>query len=153
MTAIENSTADLTYTESNRVDASLNDAGRDAIMQTQLTESYPADGVAPTLEEALMLIQQFLGDFEIDGTDYEDKWWDYFSFPEYLQRDGHVLGLPNGGYGIYLEENTAITISDEKKEEAIQEFKTANNQMFRYMIEQNIFAELEVKFGIIYYTN
>ncbi len=35
---------------------------------TQLIESYAADGVAPTLTQAVMLIQQQLGDFSISGT-------------------------------------------------------------------------------------
>ena len=38
------------------------------ILTTQMTESYAADGSAPTLTQALMLIQQQLGDFSITGT-------------------------------------------------------------------------------------
>lgn len=38
------------------------------ILSSQLTESYAADGVAPTLTQALFLIQQILGDFAIVGT-------------------------------------------------------------------------------------
>ena len=38
------------------------------ILTTQLTESYAADGVAPTLAQALFLIQQSIGDFSIVGT-------------------------------------------------------------------------------------
>jgi hypothetical protein len=38
------------------------------IFTSQLTESYAADGVAPTLAQALMLIQQKLGDFSISGS-------------------------------------------------------------------------------------
>lgn len=38
------------------------------ILTTQMTESYAADGVAPTLEQALFLIQQVLTDFGIVGT-------------------------------------------------------------------------------------
>ena len=37
-------------------------------LTTQMTESYAADGVAPTLAQALMLIQQKLGDFSISGS-------------------------------------------------------------------------------------
>ena len=33
-----------------------------------MTENYSADGTAPTLTQALMLIQQQLGDFAINGT-------------------------------------------------------------------------------------
>lgn len=39
-----------------------------AIFTTQMTEAYAADGVAPTPAQALMLIQQLLGDFSIAGT-------------------------------------------------------------------------------------
>jgi len=38
------------------------------ILTTQMTESYAADGSAPTLAQALHLIQQSLGDFSIAGT-------------------------------------------------------------------------------------
>lgn len=38
------------------------------ILTTQMTESYAADGTAPTLAQALFLIQQQLGDFAISGT-------------------------------------------------------------------------------------
>lgn len=38
------------------------------ILTTQMTESYAADGAAPTLAQALFLIQQMLGDFSISGT-------------------------------------------------------------------------------------
>lgn len=46
----------------------LNDLSVNDVLNTQLTESYAADGVAPTLAQALMLIQQNLGDFSINGT-------------------------------------------------------------------------------------
>ncbi len=39
-----------------------------ALMTTQLTEAYAADGVAPTPAQALFLIQQMLTDFGITGT-------------------------------------------------------------------------------------
>lgn len=46
----------------------LTNAGIDALFTRQLTESYAADGAAPTVAQSLMLIQQMLGDFEISGT-------------------------------------------------------------------------------------
>ena len=46
----------------------LNDISVADILTTQFTESYAADGSAPTLTQALMLIQQMLGDFSIAGT-------------------------------------------------------------------------------------
>lgn len=39
-----------------------------SILTTQMTESYAADGDAPTLAQAIMLIQQKIGDFAISGT-------------------------------------------------------------------------------------
>lgn len=48
--------------------AGLNDISVADILASQLTESYAADGAAPTLTQALMLIQQQLGDFSISGT-------------------------------------------------------------------------------------
>lgn len=46
----------------------LNDVSVTDILTTQMTESYAADGAAPTITQALMLIQQMLGDFTISGT-------------------------------------------------------------------------------------
>jgi hypothetical protein len=46
----------------------LTNAGIDALYTRQLTESYATDGAAPTVAQALMLIQQMLGDFSISGT-------------------------------------------------------------------------------------
>lgn len=46
----------------------LNDVSVADILTTQMTESYAADGVAPTLTQAVMLIQQLLSDFDIGGT-------------------------------------------------------------------------------------
>jgi len=46
----------------------LNDVSAADILNFQIAESYAADGVAPTLAQALMLIQQNLGDFSISGT-------------------------------------------------------------------------------------
>ncbi len=48
--------------------AALNDISVSDILTTQMTEAYSADGVAPTLAQALFLIQQSLGDFSIAGT-------------------------------------------------------------------------------------
>ena len=48
--------------------AALNDISVADILTTQMTESYAGDGVVPTLTQALMLIQQKLGDFDISGT-------------------------------------------------------------------------------------
>lgn len=39
-----------------------------AVLTTQMTESYAADGVAPTPAQALFLIQQMLTEFSITGT-------------------------------------------------------------------------------------
>lgn len=39
-----------------------------AVLTTQLTEAYAADGVAPTLAQAIFLIQQSLHEFAISGT-------------------------------------------------------------------------------------
>jgi len=38
------------------------------VLVTQMTESYAADGTAPTMTQALMLIQQALTDFALAGT-------------------------------------------------------------------------------------
>lgn len=39
-----------------------------SVLTTQMTESYAADGVAPTLAQALFLVQQALTEFGISGT-------------------------------------------------------------------------------------
>lgn len=54
------------WTNGGRLDLILDAAA--ALMTTQLTESYAADGVAPTPAQALFLIQQALTDFVISGT-------------------------------------------------------------------------------------
>ncbi len=46
----------------------FNDISVADILTTQMTEAFAADGVAPTLAQALFLIQQILGDFGIAGT-------------------------------------------------------------------------------------
>ena len=48
--------------------AALNDISVSDILTTQMTESYAADGVAPTIAQAIFLIQQTVGDFSITGT-------------------------------------------------------------------------------------
>ena len=53
-----------TYDPPTRTEATSDIA---AVMTTQLTESYAADGVAPTPAQALMLIQQMLTEFAIAG--------------------------------------------------------------------------------------
>jgi hypothetical protein len=39
-----------------------------AVLTTQMTEAYAADGVAPTLAQAIFLTQQSLTEFAISGT-------------------------------------------------------------------------------------
>lgn len=51
----------------------LNDLSAADVWTTQLTESYAADGAAPTATQSLMLTQQFLSDFDITGTSYNVK--------------------------------------------------------------------------------
>lgn len=48
--------------------SALNDVSVSDILTTQMTEAYAADGTAPTLAQALFLIQQSIGDFAISGT-------------------------------------------------------------------------------------
>jgi len=48
--------------------AALNDISVADVLTTQMTESYAADGVAPTLTQALLLIQQVLTEKAIAGT-------------------------------------------------------------------------------------
>lgn len=56
-----------------RIDATVDATGMEAgavatILTTQMTESYAADGAAPTIAQALMMIQQMLGEFAVSGT-------------------------------------------------------------------------------------
>lgn len=56
-----------------RIDATVDGTGMeagaiDAILQRQITEGYNADGVAPTVEQALMVIMQMLTEMSISGT-------------------------------------------------------------------------------------
>lgn len=46
----------------------LNDISVADLLTTQMSETYAADGTAPTLTQALFLIQQSIGDFSISGT-------------------------------------------------------------------------------------
>lgn len=48
--------------------SALNNISVSDILTTQMTQSYAADGTAPTLAQALFLIQQSIGDFAISGT-------------------------------------------------------------------------------------
>ena len=48
--------------------AALNNVSVSDVLTTQMTEAYAADGTAPTLAQAIFLIQQTLGDFSIAGT-------------------------------------------------------------------------------------
>jgi hypothetical protein len=48
--------------------AALNDISVADVLTTQMTEAYAADGTAPTIAQALMMIQQLLGEFSISGT-------------------------------------------------------------------------------------
>ena len=60
--AVGSVTADVTLA------ASEENAIADAVRSRQLTEGYAADGVAPTLQQALFLIQQMLTEMSIAGT-------------------------------------------------------------------------------------
>ena len=51
----------------------LNDITAASVMTTQLTESYAADGVAPTPAQSMMLIQQHLTEFAIASTTWTTK--------------------------------------------------------------------------------
>jgi hypothetical protein len=62
-------TGGVTVTTNNdKTGYALSNTGIDALFTRQLTEAYAADGVAPTVAQALMLIQQSIGDFSISGT-------------------------------------------------------------------------------------
>jgi len=53
--------------------AALNDIAVADVFTGQMAESYAADGVAPTLAQAIFLIQQSIGDFSISGTTITSK--------------------------------------------------------------------------------
>jgi hypothetical protein len=61
---------DLTQTMKNSVTAIVPTAAENfaAVLTTAITESYAADNVAPTLAQAIMLIQQSLHEFAISST-------------------------------------------------------------------------------------
>ena len=61
---------DLTSTMKSSVTAAVPTAAQNfaAVLTTALTESYAADGSAPTLAQAIMLIQQSLHEFAISST-------------------------------------------------------------------------------------
>ena len=44
-----------------------------SLFTTQMSESYAADGVAPTLAQLLFLVQQSIGDFSVSGTNLTVK--------------------------------------------------------------------------------
>lgn len=48
--------------------AALNDVSVADILQSAMTESYNTDGSAPTVTQALMMILQFLTEFNVSGT-------------------------------------------------------------------------------------
>lgn len=48
--------------------AALNDLSITDVLTTQMTQEYAADGTAPTVAQALFMIQQMLGEFSISGT-------------------------------------------------------------------------------------
>jgi len=59
----------VTGLTASNLDATISSRATPAqILTTALTEAYAADGAAPTVTQALMLIQQMLGDFAISGT-------------------------------------------------------------------------------------
>lgn len=60
------------YATSSSISA-LNNISVNDILTTQMTETYAADAVAPTLSQALFLIQQTIGDFSIAGTTITTK--------------------------------------------------------------------------------
>lgn len=53
--------------------AGLNNLSAAQVLQTALTESYAANGVAPTLTQAVLAIHQMLMDFSISGTTWQVK--------------------------------------------------------------------------------
>jgi len=53
--------------------AALNDISVADLLTTQMTESYAANGTAPTLSQAMFAVHQVLMDFSISGTSYTVK--------------------------------------------------------------------------------
>lgn len=71
VTAIKAKTDQMVFTVSNRLDATatVDTSGiASSVLTTQMTESYAADGVAPTLTQAIMLLLQKEFDVSISGT-------------------------------------------------------------------------------------
>ena len=67
--AVGSVTAGVTVTTNNdKTGYALSNTGIDALFTRQLTESYAADGAAPTVAQALMAIQQFLQEKAASGT-------------------------------------------------------------------------------------
>jgi len=56
-----------------RIDTGQLDEAVTGLLTTQMAEAYAADGVAPTMAQALFLIQQTIGDFAIAGTTITTK--------------------------------------------------------------------------------
>jgi hypothetical protein len=51
----------------------LNDISAADVLTTQMTESYAANGTAPTLAQAMFAVHQYLMEFAISGTSYTVK--------------------------------------------------------------------------------
>ena len=60
--------ADIAAIEAQTDDIGAAGAGLTAVLTTQMTESYAADGVAPTLAQAIFAIMSDLMEFSISGT-------------------------------------------------------------------------------------
>lgn len=67
--SVTGSVGSVTGLTASNLDATVSSRASPAdILTTALTEAYAADGAAPTLAQALFLIQQSIGDFSISGT-------------------------------------------------------------------------------------
>lgn len=67
--SVTGSVGSVTGLTASNLDAAISTRATPAqILTTALTESYAADGAAPTVAQALFLIQQSIGDFSISGT-------------------------------------------------------------------------------------
>jgi hypothetical protein len=66
---LSGSVGSVTGLTASNLDATISSRATPAqILTTALTESYAADGAAPTLAQLLFLVQQSIGDFSITGT-------------------------------------------------------------------------------------
>jgi len=54
-------------TNNDKTGYTLSNAGAEALLGTQLTESYPAAGTVPTLEQSLLMLNQMLGNTVVSG--------------------------------------------------------------------------------------